>query len=483
MHQGFHNVDRVRGNISVLGSRMLSLRVLAAFFVAALLFALGLMFSSPVAQAQDLKDAQGTVGGLSGGGGGNLSGGGGDSVRESNSALKAEPVLSRDQGKPQERGLASEPTLAASEDRSLAPVQRAGSVIDPPQQEAELVSGQVKEPADETSEPIAGVVEAVDSTDKHLEETGGRAAEPVTRTVQPVAEQVSRTAEPMVDPVSADVGPVVDTARRATEPATETLGETVEQAAEPVAQPVRETIDPALEPLREKLETVEETVDPVLDPVNSTAEPLVEPVLRSAKPLVAPVGRVADPVDDLIGESPASAPPDTGLATTELLGGTSSLAIEPRFAEGVQQSRAGILDAALPASGAQSAAFALGGLRAPSSGVAHFAIGARASGSIEALGLARPLARFLFGASSSTFIASPMASGSPSQAPPVLPIPTMPDGSSAGLGSGSASGAGLLLGCLALALALSPFRRMLLRYSPDFLVPTSALKLAIERPG
>jgi hypothetical protein len=39
------------------------------------------------------------------------------------------------------------------------------------------------------------------------------------------------------------------------------------------------------------------------------------------------------------------------------------------------------------------------------------------------------------------------------------------------------------LGCLALALALAPFGRRMLRYPPDFLVPTSALKLAIERPG
>jgi hypothetical protein len=49
--------------------------------------------------------------------------------------------------------------------------------------------------------------------------------------------------------------------------------------------------------------------------------------------------------------------------------------------------------------------------------------------------------------------------------------------------SGSASGVGLLLGCLALALALAPFGRRMLRSPPEFLAPTAALNLAIERPG
>jgi hypothetical protein len=104
---------------------------------------------------------------------------------------------------------------------------------------------------------------------------------------------------------------------------------------------------------------------------------------------------------------------------------------------------------------------------------------------MEALGLLRPFARFLSGTSPGTFIASPMAGGSPSQAPPppVSPVPTAPTASSGGMSSGSASGAGLLLGCLALALAIAPFGRRMLRCPPEFIAPTSALNLAIEHPG
>jgi hypothetical protein len=88
------------------------------------------------------------------------------------------------------------------------------------------------------------------------------------------------------------------------------------------------------------------------------------------------------------------------------------------------------------------------------------------------------------GAGPGGLIASSAAEGSPSQVPPVpqAPGPAAPatTGSFGGLGSGSGTG---FVGVLALALAISPFGRRILQYSREVLAPTSALTLAIERPG
>jgi hypothetical protein len=313
--------------------------------------------------------------------------------------------------------------------------------------------------------------------------------------VDPVSE-VRTAVEPVSEAAKKTIGPVV---------------KPVEQAVDPVVEPVRETLDPSLEPLREKLETVEGTAAPIIDPV-------LDPALV---PLVDPVDRKAEPVVDLINTPPVLGTPDTGLTAPEetiphLGGGAPSSPVAlggPSFAEGgIPQSPAGTLDAAalpasrpgspgmgqgaavlniaLPTAGSSgpSAAFAPGGLRSSSAvAAARLALEPHALGTIETQGLLRPFERFLSGTSPGTSIASPMASGSPSQAPPpVSSTPVAPAGSSSGglgLGGGSSSGAGLLLGCLALALVLSPFGRWMLRCPPEFIAPTSALNLAIERPG
>jgi hypothetical protein len=76
-------------------------------------------------------------------------------------------------------------------------------------------------------------------------------------------------------------------------------------------------------------------------------------------------------------------------------------------------------------------------------------------------------------------LSPPPASGSPVPAAPASPAGLL--GSAFG-GSGFGAG-GFLVGTLALLFVLSPAGGRLLRSLRDFLEPTSALQLAIERPG
>ena len=85
------------------------------------------------------------------------------------------------------------------------------------------------------------------------------------------------------------------------------------------------------------------------------------------------------------------------------------------------------------------------------------------------------------------YVATTMARGAQDVLPRPLPvsgaIPTGAGSSSSGLASSGLGVGGGALAALAILFGLSPFGGRLLRSSRDFLRPTSAFVLAIERPG
>lgn len=378
-------------------------------------------------------------------------------------------------------------------------------------------AGPVRQAVGRVAEPVDQVVEPARKTLGRAEHSAFRTAEPLTGTVREAAEPAGRAVEENIEPVTRSVSRTV-----------EQVNEPVRRTADPVVEPARETLEPTLRPLREKLAQVvgaaEEAVDGAVGPAQDAADALAGGPVGTAQALLDPSGQAVASVMygselGLAGTPGGSRLPAPGLTaspSTPLSAGAgeaeqppaaTSPSIEPRFAAPLQRIATVAEEAVLSANGpayleaervarvADSALPTAGTFAGSSGGALKGPLGlfvertmpeTRALGSIWSPASALAFDRPLSGAGPGGSHASHVAGGSPGQAPPVSKAPPpfsgTTTGSAGGLGSGSGSGAGLL-GALALTLALSPFCRRMLRYSREVLAPTSALTLAIERPG
>ena len=268
------------------------------------------------------------------------------------------------------------------------------------------------------------------------------------------------------------------------------------------------------------MEPVQETVEPVVEPVQETVEPVVEPVVGSPQggPPQGPVTSgpteqgALTPADPAAALAPASGQVSASGAPAKPAAldppyGVPSPGDAPRFEEGVsgqvadapvasrpmdlsaslgaeQASR--VFDAALPA--ASSSTVTSEGLMVSPNG--HPAVGKQipgTPGAIENIELTRLFASILadvYAALSSTSAAGDALSSDPaSGSSPVPAAPASPAGLGSAFGGSGFGGASFLLGALAFLFVFSPAGGRLLRSLRDFLEPTSALQLAIERPG
>jgi hypothetical protein len=422
--------------------------------------------------------------------------------------------------------------------RTDEPVNRTiEPVVDPVVGTVGQATGQpVTEPVHRKIEPVVEpVVEPVH-----------QAVEPVRQTVEPVVDQVGQTPGPVIEPVARTVEPTLEPVRHAADPVTEPVHQTIDPVVEPVRQtveptlePVREAVGPAIEPVRQTVEPVQETVTPVVEPVHEAADPVAEPALQ---PVVGspqggppqgglPQGSVASGPTEQGALTPAADPPAAALvpapsqvpasgapagpAAAEPPYGVANPGSEPGLEEGVLRRDAGapadapvasrptdlsasrgaeqqaprVFDASLPAASSTSAASER--LMVSSNGrpvVGKQILGTPGiPGAIEILDYTRPFANILADAYptlSGTSAAGGALSPAPASGSPVPAAPASPAGLLGSAFGGSGFGAGgFLVGALALLFVLSPAGGRILQSFCDFLRPTSALILAIERPG
>ena len=403
-------------------------------------------------------------------------------------------------------------TVAPAAEPVAEPVgQTTGAVA----QTAEPVTAPVKQ----TAAPVVGTVEqSAEPVVDTVDETPHLAQETVGPATQPVLETANETTE-AGDPV---VQPVADTVEGTTEPVKDTV-EPVVGTVEESAEPVLDTVEPIVRPVKD---TVEPVVDPVEDPDTPPAPPADDPGVPGAKP----VQETVDPVD---AGGPGLKPnerPDAGVATTHRPDELPNLrGPQPTEAESIEALADPAGQAAEPVVGStpdpvlrtegsagEAAVFEEGALRAGEG----ISLGA-SSGSLAAnvtpddfrgssargltLGAQAPAGTVLTGTEGSMtpsfsvgvstgeyasivdYLATTTARGSQDGLPRPSPFSgAMPagaaGGSASGLGAGS-GGLGFGLGALAMLLMLSTLYGRLLLSLRNFLRPTSALVLAIERPG
>jgi hypothetical protein len=397
-----------------------------------------------------------------------------------------------------------------------APVREQAERTVTPVGETPGLVGESAAPVEDTAEPVLNEAnETLEPVTRPVEETAGPVLDSAEKTLGPVVEPASETAEPVLGSAGETLEPVVNTAEPVLNRANETLTPVTDTANEtlaPVADTANETLAPVLDTANETLAPVADTANgtlaPVLDTAGETLEPVVRPVAETLGSTVGTVPQIASHALEPGGGAPVpapeplSVPPVTGAMPAT---GTSSPAPvaatlgTPRGADG------GLAIGLPPSSGREFAATSNASLAWEHPGA--FAVAPKAVSSAwsvrgppaVAAGLSALLIAVAHGLWAETLapellsggllldapnsIASGASAPNGGSAPlPAGPAAPSPAGSSSS-GLGASAGGGLGLGLLALLLALSPLSGRLLRYSRDFPRPSSALVLAIERPG
>jgi hypothetical protein len=338
------------------------------------------------------------------------------------------------------RGIAPGLSSASAFDptTSQAPVQRASGPSAPAQEQlaapapepltSEPVQDQVSAPVQDRAAPSQQQTAPVPG--QAMELVAGKTTNPGLGTVQ---EKVEPTAAPVMEPVGQTAVTAIHTTKQAMQPVRRTV------------EPVRQTKKPVVAAVKEKrvpvLDTTNKAADQVVQPVKQRVEPPAKPVLntvwKSAEPPVVDTGeRTAEPVHRTV--DPLTGP--VREAANSIAAPAVALLVSPpqKPAASLREGNGRLVAEPVPAPATDS------------------------------------------------HVDQP-----PSEVPSRAPLPFSPDNLPAtpapansldGLGA-SSGGFFLGFGILTLLCVLSAFGGRLLRSSCEFLRPSSALRLALERPG
>jgi hypothetical protein len=479
----------------------------------------GILLTSEAAQAQGLLDgAQGEV--------------------QQTAGAPAAPAPERQVAPVQEAAPLRQPEPATldSTQQTTAPISASasepvqGQALAPIQQQA--APGTVQETVAPAAEPVSEPVwQTVGQTTGAVAQTAEPVTAPVKQTTEPVGGMVQQSAEPVVDTINQTTypaqervdpvtRPVLETVNQTTEagapvvqPVVDTVEETAEPLLKPVLKPVQETVEPAVKPVQQTVEPVLGTVEDTAKPVLDTVDPVVQPLKDTVDPVVAPVKETIDPVvatthrpDELFNQRPEP----TGAATIEALVGPAQQATEPGVGATLDpvlrtESSPGVAPVLKEGAVRAGEGISLGASSGPlaanmipddflGSSARGLTPSARAPAGTVVTGTEGSVtSSFSMGVSTGEYasildyLATTTARGSQDGLPRPSPfpgaIPVGPAGSSSsGLGA-SSGGLGFGWGALAVVLMLCALYGRFLLPLRNFLRPTSALVLAIERPG